>query len=118
MNAQTHFEKAERLASAQTKLDPATDWESIVEGCYMAAYNYVPAGAEWLGVQHKQNHMHKQNVSLLRQANAPQAVREAWDQLETKRAGNVYGAKTNGVTSAEARRLLQTIHDWVAGLRP
>jgi hypothetical protein len=49
MNAQTHFEKAERLASAQTKLDPATDWESIVEGCYMAAYNLRPGRRGMVG---------------------------------------------------------------------
>lgn len=118
MNAQTHYEKAERLASAQMKLDPATDWESIVEGCYMSVHNYVLAGAEWSGVQRQQNHMHKQNVGLLQSAGAPQTVRDAWDRLEVLRAGNVYGARTNGVASAQARDKLEIVKQWAAGLRP
>lgn len=118
MKADAHHAKGGRLAAAQAKLDPATDWESIVEGCYMAAHNFVLAGTEWLGISHSQNHMHKENVRLLRLANAPQPVREAWNSLDILRAGNVYGARTNGVASAEARTHLQTIRDWAASLHP
>lgn len=113
-----HYAKGERLAAAQAKLDPATDWESIVEGCYMSAHNFVLAGAEWSGISHSQSHMHKENVRLLKQANAPQPVREAWNSLDIARAGNVYGARTNGVASAEARAHLQTIWDWTVALHP
>ena len=44
MKPEAHFDKGKRLAAAQVKLDPATDWETIVEGCYMAAHNFVLAG--------------------------------------------------------------------------
>lgn len=118
MNADAHFDKARRLAAAQTKLDPTTDWESIVEGCYMSAHNFVLAGVEWSGASHSQSHMHKFNARLLNQVGAPQPVRQAWDNLETLRAGNVYGARTNGTVSAEARDHLKVIEVWATGLHP
>ena len=118
MKAEAHYQKGQRMAAAQAKLDPATDWESIVEGCYMAAHNFVLAGAEWLGVAHQQSHKHQQNTGLLQQCGAPQAVRDAWGRLEVLRAGNVYGGHTNGVASAEARDEMQTIRIWATGLRP
>ena len=46
VKAEAHYAKGERLEATQAKLDPATDWESIVEGCYMSAHNFVLAGAE------------------------------------------------------------------------
>lgn len=110
--------KGERLAAAQIKLDPATDWESIVEGCYMSAHNFVLAGAEWSGTSHSQSLMHKENVRLLKQANAPQPVQDAWDKLEILRAGNIYGSRTNGVASAQAREYLRIIRDWAVSLHP
>jgi hypothetical protein len=118
MKAEAHFQKGKRMATAQAKLDPATDWESIVEGCYMAAHNFVLAGAEWLGQAHQQSHVHRQNVGLLQRSGAPQPVRTAWDRLEVLRAGNVYGGHTNGTASAEARDRLQVIQGWATALRP
>jgi hypothetical protein len=100
MKAEAHYQKGQRLAATQAKLDPATDWESIIEGCYMAAHNYVLAGAEWLGQAHQQSHKHQQNPRLLTQAAAPKAVRDAWESLDILRAGNVYGGHTNGAASA------------------
>ena len=97
MKADDHFAKAERMAATQAKLDPATDWESIIEGCYMAAHNYVIAGVEYCGISHPQSHKHAANAQLLRQANAPDEVKAAWDALERLRNGNVYGGRTNGV---------------------
>jgi predicted nucleotidyltransferase len=78
MKADAHYDKAERLADAQARLDPTQDWELIVEGCYMSAHNFVLAGSEWVGVSHSQSHMHKENVRLLKQAAAPAAVQDAW----------------------------------------
>jgi hypothetical protein len=37
MKPEAHFDKGKRLAASQAKLDLASDWESIIEGCYMAA---------------------------------------------------------------------------------
>jgi hypothetical protein len=118
VKAQAHFEKGERLATTQAKLDPATDWESIVEGCYMGAHNFVLARAEWSGASHPQGHMHRENVRLLTRAGALQSVKDAWDGLEILRAGNVYEGRTNGTSAAEARRLLQIVRDWAAAQRP
>ena len=71
MKAEAHYQKGQRIAAAQAKLDPATDWESIVEECYMAAHNFVLAGAEWLGVAHQQSHIHRQNIGLVQRSGAP-----------------------------------------------
>lgn len=118
MKADAHYAKGQRLDATQAKLDPATDWESIIEGCYMSAHNYLLAGAEWLGFVHAQSHMHRENANLLKKASAPQQVREAWDRLEVLRAGNVYGARTNGIASADARNRLRIIADWAAMSHP
>ena len=118
MNAEAHYQKGQQLAATQAKLDPATDWEGIIEGCYMAAHDYVLAGAEWLGQAHQQSHEHQQNPRLLTQAAAPKAVRDAWESLDILRAGNVYGGHTNGAASAEARLDMQTTVNWATGLRP
>lgn len=118
MKPEAHFDKGKRLAGSQAKLDPATDWESIVEGCYMAAHNFVLAGVEWMGASHSQSHMHKFNARLLDQVGAPQSVRDAWDKLDASRAGNVYGARTNGTASAQARAYLAIIEAWADGLHP
>jgi hypothetical protein len=118
MKAEARFQKGERMAAAQTKLDPATDWESIVEGCYRAAHNFVLAGGEWLGQAHQQSHVHRQNVGLLQRSGAPQPARTARDRLEILRAGNVYGRHTNGTAAAEARERLQVIQVWATALCP
>lgn len=118
MKADAHLAKGERIAATQAHLDPATSWESIVELCYMSAHHLVLAGTEWAGVTHAQSHAHRENVRLLKQAAVPLAVADAWDRLETLRAANVYGAKTNGTASAQARVYLQTILDWTRASHP
>lgn len=118
MKADAHLAKGERLAATQAQLDPATSWEGIVELCYMSAHHLILAGSEWAGTAHAQSHAHRENVRLFKQAAAPSEVAEAWDHLETLRAGNVYGAKTNGTASSQARAYLQIIADWAHSLRP
>jgi hypothetical protein len=118
MKADAHYDKAERLTEAQARLDAGRDWELIVEGCYMSAHNFVLAGTEWPGVAHSQGHMHKENVRLLKQAAAPSEVQDAWNQLEVLRAGNVYGARTNGTASSSARAHLQKLTQWATSVRP
>ena len=118
MKAEAHYDKGRRIAATQAKLDPAADWETIVECCYMSAHHLLLAGTEWTGTAHPQSHAHRENVRLLKQAGAPQTVRDAWDKLEILRAGNVYGARTNGAASADARRHQETISDWAVGLHP
>ncbi|HEX6123311.1 MAG TPA: hypothetical protein VFY89_09120 [Ktedonobacterales bacterium] len=106
------------MAATQAKLAPATDWEIVVESCYMAAHNFIVAGAEWTGVPHPQSHKHAANVSLLQRAAAPQDVREAWDQLEVLRAGNIYGGHTDPAAADEARQYLATIQRWASAKKP
>ncbi|GEM_PF-3300629 len=45
MNADKHFQKGERFERSQMKLDPVEDSEVVIEGCYMAAHDYLLAGA-------------------------------------------------------------------------
>jgi len=71
-----------------------------------------------MGASHSQSHMHKFNARLLKQVGAPQPVQSAWDDLEILRAGNVYGSRTNGIVSAQARSLLKIVEDWASALRP
>lgn len=70
------------------------------------------------GVSHSQSHMHKLNTRLLNQAGAPPPVRDAREKLDALRAGNVYGARTNGTASTQARTYLAIIETWVDGLHP
>lgn len=118
MKAETHFLKGERMAMTQAKLMPTPDWESIVENCYMAAHNFILAGAEWAGVTHPQSHKHTANAGLLRQAAAPQSVQDAWNQLDVLRAGNVYGGQTNPAAGDEARQYLARIQQWATAKKP
>ncbi len=46
MNAESHFQKAQRLERGQQQLNPKDYGELVIEGCYMAAHHYIEAGAE------------------------------------------------------------------------
>jgi len=118
MNADAHVEKAERFEAAQAKLAPATDWELIIEGCHMAAHNYIVAGAEWGGVPHPSNHAHAANAGLLLRSGAPAEVQRAWREMDGQRSGRVYGKQPNGVQSGEVRDRLRQIKDWATAARP
>jgi hypothetical protein len=65
MKAGVHFDKAERIATTQSSLDPAIDLESIVELCYMSVHHYILASTEWAGVTHFQSHAHRDNPRLM-----------------------------------------------------
>ncbi len=56
MKADVHYDKAEKIATSQSTLNPVTDTESIVELCYMSAHHYILAGTEWAGTAHFQSH--------------------------------------------------------------
>ena len=118
MKAEDHFQKALRFDEGQSQLDPTHHSELIIEGCYMAAHHYIEAGAEWRGIAHPQRHAHKDNIRLLNQAGAPEAVSEAWRNLESLRPGSIYGGHINGTSSAEARKALKTIKEWAEAVRP
>jgi hypothetical protein len=62
--------------------------------------------------------MHKFNARLLKQVSAPQLVQNTWDDLEILRAGNVYGSRTNGIASAQARSHLKIVEDWASAPHP
>ncbi len=118
MKAEKHFQKGERFEQAQARLDPAPDWESIIEICYMAAHHYLIAGVDWRTGTHPSTHAHSANANLLKQLGAPGEVQKAWDDLDVLRSGGVYGARTNGVASAQARSCLAIIKVWVEAARP
>jgi hypothetical protein len=118
MNAEKHFQKGARFERTQAKLELADDWETIIEACYMASHHYIEAGAEWLGVPHPQAHAHRDNISLLKNANAPSEVQDSWRNLELLRPGSIYGSRTSGTGSTEARDALKLIKEWAEKARP
>ncbi len=118
MKAEDHFQKALRLDEAQSQLDPAHYSELIIEGCYMAAHHYIEAGTEWQGIPHPQKHAHKDNVRLLKQANASNAIQESWRTLETLRPGGIYGKEPDESAGEKARTALQIIKSWAEEVRP
>ncbi len=119
MNADKHFQKGERFERSQMKLDPVEDSEVVIEGCYMAAHNYLLAGAGWRGFTHPQSHAHSENAGLLsRQVKAPPEIQKAWNRLDAMRPGSVYGSRSGGMEGAEARANLKIIKDWPEEARP
>jgi hypothetical protein len=118
MKADVHFDKGERFEGAQAKPAPATDWELIMEGCYLAAFQFSLAGTEWRGVRHSDNHPHAETLGLLTRAGAQPEVLAAWSGLETARSGRVYGKQPDGAQSGLARTRLQTIKDWALAGHP
>lgn len=118
MNAERHFIKAEEFEASQAKLDAVDDLSLLVEGCYFAAHYFIAAGVEWRGNAHPQSHPHGQNIALLKQAGAQQAVLDARNMLERLRSGNVYGGKTNGATASQARTSLGNIKAWTILAHP
>lgn len=118
MDPEKHFQKAQRFEATQAKLDPATDWETILDGCFLAAHHYLMAGFDWHGQPHPSTHAHSANPRLLRQVGAPDEVKKAWEDLDRMRSGGVYGGRSNGVASAEARAALNFIKAWVQAARP
>jgi hypothetical protein len=118
MKAEDHFQKAQRLEKGQHQLDPVHYGELVIEGCYMAAHHYIEAGTEWRGVSHPQAHAHKDNVRLLKQANAPNTVQDAWRTLETLRPSGIYGKEPDELAGAKAQAALQVIKDWAEEARP
>lgn len=118
MNAEKHFQKAQRLEQGQNQLDPVHHGELVIEGCYMAAHHYIEAGAEWRGVAHPQAHAHKDNTRLLKQANAPDSIQDAWRTLETLRPSGIYGKEPDESAGATAQASLQVIKGWTEEARP
>jgi len=118
MKAEQHFQKALRFEKTQSGLEPATDWESIIELGYMAAHHFLIAGADWRSGTHPSTHAHGLNPKLLRDLNASAEVQKAWSDFDVLRSGNVYGGRTNGAGSAQARLCLKIIKEWAEAAHP
>jgi hypothetical protein len=84
----------------------------------MSAHHYILAGTEWVGVTHFQGHAHRDNPRLMKQAQTPQDVVHAWEELEILRSGYIYGAKSDVSAGNQARDHLKTITDWAKALHP
>lgn len=118
MQPGVHFAKGERFEQAQAKLDPITDWELAIEGCYYAAFQFVLAGTAWRGVRHSDNHPHAEAMKLLTQASAPQELRAAWGALESVRSGRVYGKQADSGETERSRERIRQIKAWALLAQP
>ena len=118
MQADVHFAKGERFETAQAKLEPVTDWELAIEGCYYAAFQYILAGSLWRGVSHSDSHPHAEAMKLLTQSKAPPEVLTAWSELETVRSGRVYGKQPDGGECERSRDRVRRIKVWALSAHP
>ncbi len=118
MKAEQLLQKALRFETTQSGLEPATDWESIIEICYLAAHHFLIAGVDWRSGTHPSTHAHNANPKLLRDLSAPSEVQKAWSDFDVLRSGNVYGGRTNGVGSSQARLCLKIIKEWAEAAHP
>ncbi|MFQ6057228.1 MAG: hypothetical protein ACE5KE_09425 [Methanosarcinales archaeon] len=106
MKKERHLEKAKRIEASIKNLDEEEDWELIVEGVYGAALNYIAYICEIKIGRHKD--IHKGLPRFLDENNLIDLA--GWFRvLDTLRQGHWYGSRTNGETSALAKRILNQI---------
>ncbi len=119
MKADDHFRKAEHFLVRQQRLDAIEDSEIITSTCHAAAHHDVCAALEWLGHDpQRYGHKHSKHPAALRDANAPPAIRETWQNLEELRNRGLYGGGVDQEEAEQARTLLLRIQAWVASCRP
>lgn len=119
MKANDHFRKAEHFLVRQQRLDVSEDSDMIASGCHAAAHHYICAALEWLGHDpQRYGHKHSKHPAVLRDVNAPLAIREAWQQLEELRNRGFYGGGVDQREAEQARNLLLRIQAWAASCHP
>lgn len=106
MKSDAHLTKARRIEGSVAKLDPARDWEVIIEGVYGAALHYIAYIAETKVGKHHETH--KGLPRFLDQSNLPELA-EAFRALELLRQSRWYGGKENGEISKKALSILERI---------
>jgi hypothetical protein len=105
MLAQDHLEKAKRLKETCAKLDPVTDWETIVENGYGMAMHLIA----YITANKLKKHMdtHKGLIGFLNE-NKLLDITALFRELEELRTGRWYGGKTNGDS---AKRAMEIVHE-------
>lgn len=98
--------KARRVEESIKKLDPARDWEMIVEGVYGAALHYIAYITEAKVGKHHETH--KGLPGFLDQNGLPELA-GAFRAIELLRQSRWYGGKENGEVSMEALSILKRI---------
>ena len=98
--------KARRVEESVRKLDPACDWEMVVEGVYGAALHYIAYITEAKVGRHHETH--KGLPGFLDQNGLPRLA-EAFRTLELLRQSRWYGGKENGEVSTQALFILEGI---------
>jgi hypothetical protein len=106
MKPDAHLMKARRVEESIKKLDPARDWEMIVEGVYGATLHYIAYITEAKVGKHHETH--KGLPGFLDQNGLPKLA-EAFRAIELLRQSRWYGGKENGEVSTEALSILKRI---------
>jgi len=113
MNKKKHIEKAERLEATLKKLDPESDWESIVEIAYGIALNYIAVICERKLNKHIDTH--KGLPSFLDDNNMDE-LSTYFRELDVLRQGRWYGGKHNGETAEMAISIVEKLKNEVKRL--
>lgn len=106
MQPDGHRRKAERLEGTLGKLEDASDYETIVEGCYAAAVQYIALVTERRRKKHLDTH--KGLAKFLDENELPDLA-AAFRQIEILRTSKYYGSQGNGRSAREAKRILAGI---------
>jgi len=106
MKPDAHLTKARRVEASVRKLDPASDWEMIVEGVYGAALHYIAYITEAKVGKHHETH--KGLPGFLDQ-NGLSKLAEMFRTIELLRQSRWYGGRENGEVSTEALAILERI---------
>lgn len=109
MKADGHLQKAIREEKSTWKLDAEQDSELIVEGLYGAAHHYIAYSLELKHGEHSDKH---DKDFLILKKYGHDDVRSKFETLDSLRAGDFYGGRTNGERVSKARRLLAEIKAW------
>jgi hypothetical protein len=113
MLANDHLEKAKRLKETCAKLDPITDWETIVENTYGMAMHLIA----YITANKLKHHMdtHKGLIAFLNENKMPE-ITALFRELEEMRTGRWYGGKTNGESSKRAMEIVGELEK-IAGVQ-
>lgn len=110
MKAEGHLNKAKREEKSTRKLDPEEDSELIVEGLYGAAHHYIAYVLELKHGEHSDKH---DRDFLLLKKYGYYDIRSKFETLDSLRAGDFYGGRTDGERVEKAKLLLSEIKAWV-----
>lgn len=116
MLAKDHLEKAKRLKKTCAKLDPESDWETIVEDAYGIALHLIACIMEKRIEEHMDTH--RGLISYLTEHKLPE-VSALFRELDELRTGRWYGGRENGKSARRAFEIVGELERMVdeAGAR-